>query len=45
MTDDGRISLTGFGGEMTLVNALFESASGFTATGATALDHFDYVSP
>ena len=30
-----------FGGGMTLVNALFESASGFTATGATALDHFD----
>ena len=30
-----------FGGEMTLVNAIFESASGFTATGATALDHFD----
>ena len=29
-----------FGGGMTLVNALFESASGFTATGATALDHF-----
>ena len=29
------------GGGMTLVNALFESASGFTATGATALDHFD----
>ena len=30
-----------FGGGMSLVNALFESASGFTATGATALDHFD----
>ena len=29
-----------FGGGMSLVNALFESASGFTATGATALDHF-----
>ena len=30
-----------FGGGMSLVNALFESASGFTATGATALDHFN----
>lgn len=29
-----------FGGEMMWINALFESASGFTATGATALDHF-----
>ncbi len=29
-----------FGGGMSLVNALFESASGFTATGATALDNF-----
>jgi trk system potassium uptake protein len=27
-------------GGMSVVNAVFESASGFTATGATALDHF-----